>query len=70
MLDTVIFNRILDGSVDGALVISQGKCFVTHIQRDELSKASTRRQQRLLDVFAQVDKQFLKNGYESPSYRR
>src|SRR5512142_1596932 len=54
MLDTNVFNRILDGVVEPSFPAG-GRIVVTHVQRDEL--AATRndtRREALLDVFHEV----------------
>src|SRR6266568_7586797 len=58
MLDTTVFNRVLDGAVDPASLSSRGKLFVTHVQLNELQ--ATRRSERLkqlLGVFTAIDRE-------------
>jgi predicted nucleic acid-binding protein len=54
MLDTNVFNRVLDEKIDSKLLQGR-KLFITHIQRDELNKTNNdERKRRLLSVFAEL----------------
>lgn len=55
MFDTNIFNRILDGVVDVAILRGKGHFYATHVQLDELRNTSnTQRRQELIAVFEEV----------------
>jgi len=56
MLDTNIFNRILDGQVSIA-VFCKSSIYITHVQHDELgaTKKDLRRKQ-LLEIFRLIEK--------------
>lgn len=49
MLDTTVFNRVLDHKIDVKLLDGK-RLFITHIQRDELSK--TRNAERRVELLA------------------
>lgn len=55
ILDTNIFNRLLDGRVSLADLPSDGKFVATHVQRDELENTrDPARRQQLLNTFTAV----------------
>ena len=56
MFDTMIFNDIYDNKVDYHL-FSDIKCFVTHIQHDEICATNDSiRKRELLEIFSLIDK--------------
>ena len=55
MLDTVTFNRLLDGQTDLTTLPDGGRLYATHAQRDEISRTKDPfRRKRLLKVFEEV----------------
>jgi predicted nucleic acid-binding protein len=52
MLDTCVFNWLLDGVVDASLLPSPAEYFVTHVQRDEI--AAERHAARRAQLFARL----------------
>ena len=55
MLDTVIFNRVLDGKINLSM-LNKHIIYATHIQYDELSNTKNEdRRQGLLQVFKRID---------------
>lgn len=55
MLDTTVFNRLLDGSISADRVHGRGLLYATHVQLDELTATrNERRCQQLLDMFREV----------------
>ena len=52
MLDTNVFNRLLDGLWDLSHLPDDAPCYVTHVQRDELAK--TRNQHRRDGLLAKL----------------
>jgi len=58
MLDTNVFNRVLDGAYDPTLLSLRGQLLVTHIQLDEITATSnTERRNKLLSTFKLVEHQ-------------
>ena len=58
LLDTVVFNRLVDLDIDPKTVARAGRIYVTHIQGDELQ--ATRRPERaaaLLRAFQEVERE-------------
>ena len=54
MLDTNVFNHVLDGRIDAAHLTGR-RLFATHIQLDEIRKtADLTRRQALLSVFSEI----------------
>jgi predicted nucleic acid-binding protein len=53
LLDTNIFNRLVDDNVDPAALRGKGRIYVTHVQRDEL--VATRRKERAAALLAMFD---------------
>lgn len=53
LLDTNIFNRVVDLGVDPGALRAKGPIFVTHVQRDEL--AATRGSDRAAELLAAFD---------------
>lgn len=59
MFDTNIFNDIYDNKVD-VLLFSGIKCFVTHIQHDEICATNAPiRKRKLLEIFSLIDKHIM-----------
>lgn len=57
MFDTCTFNHILEQDIDLEIVKSKGRCFVTHIQRDEITKCPNEtKREKLLEVFFEIQK--------------
>ena len=57
LVDTNIFNCILDGSIDSNQLVNKS-CYATHIQLDEIrATTDTERRSRLENVFKQVIKE-------------
>jgi hypothetical protein len=59
MFDTMIFNEIYDNKIDVA-IFSGIKCFVTHIQHDEICATNDPiRKRELLEIFSLIDKHIM-----------
>jgi hypothetical protein len=55
MFDTCVFNHMLDQDIDLNAIRSQGRFFVTHIQRDEINNCSNEsRKNQLLELFFEL----------------
>ena len=58
MLDTCIFNWVLDGSIQMEQLRAEYQYFITHIQRDELDReTSGQRKKQLLKVLNTINPQ-------------
>jgi len=59
MFDTMIFNDIFDNEVDVDLITGI-KCFVTHIQHDEICATNNpERKRELLEIFSIIEKRIM-----------
>lgn len=55
MLDTTVFNDVLDARLDPSALRTRGRLYVTHVQHDELKRTrDPARRAQLLDTFAVV----------------
>lgn len=55
MLDTTVFNHVLDGQIDAASLAGLGRLVATHVQRDQIENTGIpERRARLLATFVAI----------------